>query len=175
MPAASVLRNVVLDEGPGRLLKCNKLARPARDRQRSWIRGKIRYFFSGLHHRCQVWSSCDYAKSTMSQNVMSKPAWKLQTCWNIRNVALTLMSALQVTQRYSITHNFFKTARTDSQQITLESWKVENTQLSKSILWHAALSIPTSINLSTVNSSVTWEWTFSKQEFYVHWAMVNRR
>jgi len=35
MPAASVLRNVVLDEGPGRLLKCNKLARPARDRQRS--------------------------------------------------------------------------------------------------------------------------------------------
>ena len=43
------------------------------------------------------------------------------------------MSILQATHSYSIIHNFFKTFRTHSQQIKLESWKVENAQLLKSI------------------------------------------
>jgi len=34
---------------------------------------------------------------------------------------ITLMSILQATHNYSIIHNFFKTLRTHSQQIKLES------------------------------------------------------
>jgi len=43
------------------------------------------------------------------------------------------MSILQATNNYSITRKFFKTFRTRSQQVKLESWKAESTQLRKGI------------------------------------------
>ena len=105
---------------------------------------------------CKIHDITKYVKTWLN--------WCKKYWLKYSKTALPIMSILQATPSYSITHKFFKTFRTCSQEIKLESWKDNNTQLPKTILMRIiVLSIQISISLSTLSSSVTVEWIFNKQ------------
>jgi len=80
--------------------------------------------------------------------------------YNIPRVVFALILILQVVHNFLTTHNFFQTYGSWSQQMKLESWTFENTQLLKSIYANCSSINQNTINLSTLSLLVTREWIF---------------